>query len=119
MEKSKSKKKKRDIKSIIPYILILIAIILLALFLINHVFSYYNIYRNHQGYFKNNTSVQIESWMTPHTILRHFNISEEDLFKELNISNNNGNLRTPLEQICKKEQIDCPLLIGRLNSLLK
>ena len=114
-----AKQKKDNSKNLLVYILILIIIVLLAFILLRYSFTHYSSFRGHQDYFKNNTSPKIESWMTPSTVLRHFNISESSLFNELNITKTTANLRTPIANLCTNQKQDCSLVINNLNSMVK
>lgn len=109
--------KSQKTNEIIIYLVILAGTLLVMIILSQHALSNYHSFRGYQSYFKNNPSPQIEDWMTPYTIIRHFNISQADLFQELNISISRSSLATPLKQICQKEKIDCAKLIERLNNL--
>jgi hypothetical protein len=115
----KKTKKSTKFKRGMIYFIILLAILLLLILLVRHESSSYRSWRGHQNYFKNNLSPKIETWMTPHTILRHFNISQNDLLQTLNVSDTISNLRTPLNQICIKNKMDCPLITDKLNNLVK
>lgn len=115
---AKGSRKSSNKREIAVYVVILIVLIILALVFLFYAFSNYHSFRTHQNYFKS-SNVTIESWMTPHTILRHFNISESSLFSELGISNTTGNLRIPLSQICTEKKLNCTEVVDKLNSMVK
>ena len=105
-------------KTFFIYLGIFIVIIIAAAFFIFSANNNYHSFRGHQVYFRNNTNgtIQIENWMTPQTIIRHFNITQNNLFEEIGITNSTTNLRTPLVTLCKSYNISCSTLIQRLNS---
>jgi hypothetical protein len=104
---------------IIIYSAILILLIIIILILSLRASYNYHEFRETKNYFGTTMNPLISSWMTPDTILRHFNINEEDLFRELEITESESSLRTPLYRICLKKNINCPDLINELNSLIK
>jgi hypothetical protein len=110
---------KLEKEEIIIYSLILIVLTTLIAVLIIHAFTNYLEFKENKNYFINNPNPKIDTWMTPDTILRHFNITEEDLFKELNIKEGESTLRTPLYKICIKQEINCFDLVEKLNNLIK
>jgi hypothetical protein len=114
----KKQTKNKSINKILIYSIILILIVLFAFVLLRDSFNHYSSFQGHQEYIRNSPSLTIEPWMTPSTILRHFNISESILFNELNISKTNTNLRTPLVDLCKKQKINCPSIVNKLNTLV-
>lgn len=109
--------KKKESK-LVFYVALLVAFMLAIFVLAHSAINDFNSFRTHQNYFRNNHP-QIESWMTPNSVLRHFNVSESDLFRELNVTNSSKNLVTPISKICTTKKIDCQLLLERLNNLVK
>lgn len=115
----KKNKKYRSANAVIIYSVILIFLIALTFFFFRNAFSNYHSFKEHRDYFRNNPSPAIESWMTPHSVLSHFNISGKDLFLQMNITYNRQNLRIPFSELCAKNKIDCPMLIKTLNEKVK
>jgi len=95
---------------------ILIVILLAAVFFTLRADAYYHSFRGHQVYFKNSPAIMIEDWMTPNTVLRNFNITEQQMFGILQINNSTNNLRTPIVDLCRDYRLNCPLLLDKLNS---
>ena len=100
-------------------IIILICLLLLAVFFAVKSYKDYYSLISHKDYFKNNSSIEIEPWMTPHSILRHFNITQENLFNTLNTTNSNFNFRKQISSICSEKKENCTLVIEELNSKVR
>lgn len=94
----------------------LLILIFIALFLSLRAEYYYDSFKTHEIYFKENSSAIVESWMTPHTVLRHFNITQTTLFYALNISNSTTDLRTPISNLCVEHKIDCVSALNTINT---
>jgi hypothetical protein len=106
---------KTKTKFVIMYVVILILLIALVTSLIFNARYDFKSFKDHRGYFKNNTSIKIEEWMSPNTIIQHFNISKETIIQEANITNKSSDLQTPLEITCSKKKINCTELVHILN----
>lgn len=104
---------------LIIYTFMLLVIIFLIIVLSIYASSNFREFREDKDYFKENLNPSIDVWMTPSTILRHFEITEEGLFKELNVTKSESSLRTPLYKICAKKSINCSDLVEKLNRLVK
>lgn len=115
----KGKKELRLLDKIIIYLVILIALFALLGLFIRNANSDYSKFKDNKNYFKVNNDYEVQEWMNPQTILRHFPITENDLFNILNVSKTEQNLRTPLREICIKQKKDCNKVILDLNALLK
>ena len=119
MVRDKKKKELVLFDKIIIFSLILLGLFIVLAFLVHSAQGNYRTFKENKNYFKANPDLKIEDWMNPMTILRHFNISETDLFTALALPKTETNLRTPLSEICKKQKVDCNELIKRINSLIK
>lgn len=119
MAQNKEKKKLLLFDKIIIFSLILLGLLVVLAFLVHNAQTNYQTFKENKNYFKTNPDLKVEDWMNPMSILRHFNISEADLFTALGIPKTESNLRTPLREICKKQKVDCNELIKRINSLIK
>lgn len=119
MVKDRKKKKLLLLEKIIIFTIILVALLIILGLLFHNASSNFRTFKENKNYFKNNPDLKVEDWMNPMTILRHFNISEEELFATLTIPNTEANFRTPLSETCRKQAIDCNELIKRVNSLIK
>ncbi len=115
----KKKKVPRQKPYIFIYAMVLVCLLILVIFLVSTSVNTYHSWRSHQSYFKENHSPAIELWMTPNTILRHFNISKSQLFQELSISPTDENLMTSLTNLCTKNKLDCLSVKEELNSLVR
>jgi hypothetical protein len=100
----------------IIYTLLLISMIILIIVIIRDASLDYRSFRGHQKYLKNE-SIQIEEWMTPWTVLRHFTVQTEDVLKELRINETRTNLQTPILDICRREKLNCSQVIINLNKM--
>ena len=100
-------KKFDRIKKISLYFVILIGIILLVWILAHHAFTNYHSFRGHQDYFKNNTSPQIESWMTINMISNRFNLTNADILKEIGANKTQINKHMTLDRFCKQYKQNC------------
>lgn len=116
---AKQKNKNKFVNGIIIYTAVLVFIIILSIILLQTSLIKFDSFRSHQDYIKNHPSPNIEDWMTPNTILRQFNISENVLFNELNTTKTIKILRTPLFKICRQQKINCTSLIIQLNNQVK
>ncbi len=115
----KLKKKPKIIDRILVYSLILIALLVFLGLLIQNANSNYQAFKQNKNYFKVSPEYQVQDWMTPRTVLRHFNISEEQLINVLNISKSEKNFRTPIQDLCKRQRKNCVNVIEELNLLVK
>jgi hypothetical protein len=102
----------------IEYVILLLIIGAIIGILINHFVANLGFFRESKGYFETNENTKIEKWMTPRTILRNFDISEETLLKELNITKDQKSMIMPLENTCRFKKINCDDLVEKLNSLV-
>lgn len=117
-----NKKQKKELKildKIIIYSIIFFAILAFLGLLIHSANSNYKNFRENKNYFKQALEYQIQDWMTPQTILRHFPISNTELFEALNITKTEANYRTPIKELCRKERKDCNKVLEDVNALLK
>jgi hypothetical protein len=117
-----NKKQKKELKifdKIILYSVILIGLMLFLGLLIHNANSDYHNFRENKNYFKINSEYSVQDWMTPQTVLRHFPISEADLFNALSVTKTELNYRTPIKELCYKTKKDCSKVIEEINSLIK
>jgi len=105
---------------IILYTALVISIFFAVFILLNSAYSNFHEFKGQQNYIKeinNNSSAEIQSWMTPQSIITHFNISQQVLLNELNITYSKTNLRTPISKICKNKKLNCTTVIEKLNQI--
>ena len=97
-------------------IIIFVLVVLIAIFLIRAYVHYVNL-RIHRNYLRQ-PNAKIESWMSIHTVIRDFNLSNETiLFRELQINNSFANQRLTLDILCKKNHLNCSQVVDSLNAL--
>lgn len=110
---------KKDVKEnlVIIYLALLSIVIVIIILLILRASFNFHSFEQYKDYFKENKNPIISDWMTPHTILRHFNITEKVLFSEMNLTKNEELMRTPLYRTCTKKKIDCKELVKKLNEI--
>jgi len=113
----KKKKIEKPDKTKVLYIII-IALVLLIFLYSFRAYQHYTLMKLHREYFKQ-PNLQIEPWMTVHSISRHFNISENAIFQELKTKATISNSRTTIESMCKKNHLNCTETISGLNALKK
>jgi hypothetical protein len=123
-KKIKGQKMKRPV-----IILILAGIIIFALiiFFTIRAYNHYTELENHKNYFRQ-PNATIQDWMTIRSIVRHYNLTESEIYTELNVSPNvfvrelgidNSTLvdRITIQTICVKKHLDCNVVLNRLNSI--
>lgn len=98
------------------YTFLILVLILLIFFFSFRAYNHYTVFKIHKGYFKQ-LNPNIESWMTVHLIIKRFNIAQDVIFKELNVTNTISNQRSSIDSICKKNHLNCTQVINRLNKL--
>jgi hypothetical protein len=113
------KAKSNHIKKIILYLIILIGIILLIWVLTHSAFVNYHSWKEHHSYFKNNTSPNIESWMTFKIISSRFNLINEDILKEIGANKTQINKHMTLDRFCKVYKQNCTEIVKKLNMIVK
>jgi len=108
---------KKKIKSDIFFYIILIFLIFLILLFSYRAYHNYNVLKTQRGYLKQ-VNIEIQPWMTVHSVERRFNLSSEKVDKELkikyNISYYGGETITSL---CVKNHLNCTKVIEDLNNL--
>lgn len=112
-------KDKGSYKKYIIFGLLVVCVAIVVVFSFYRAYVDYHSFRGHQNYIRNASNLSIQDWMTPHTVLRHFNVSEDYLLNQLNITNSSSDLRSPISKICVAKKIDCGALIVRLNEMVK
>ena len=100
------------------YVSLITALVLLIFLFSFRAYMHYTVLKSHREYFRQ-PNPEIQSWMTIHSVARHFNISESALFQEMNVSATMSNRRLTIEGICKKNNLDCNEMLIRLNLLKK
>jgi len=106
-------------RKIILYSVVLICLLVILIVSAINSYNNYHAYKSQRDYLKNSYSIKIESWMTPHTVLRHFNISQEDLLNILNITNTSLDFKKQISGICSKKKENCTLIVEELNKQVK
>jgi hypothetical protein len=99
------------------YIILIAIVTLLILFFAVQTYSHYKNFRGHQAYLHQPT-LGIEPWMTVHGASLRFNVSENLIFKELNVTDAITNQRLTIGDICKKNNLNCTEVLDNLNSLI-
>jgi hypothetical protein len=104
-------------------LLLFILIIILAVRTYNH----YNELKEHRDYFKQ-PNASIQDWMTIHSVVYNYNISESQIYfalniepgtfgRELGIDNSTTIDRLTIKAICMKKHLDCNDVVSKLNKL--
>ncbi len=104
-------------KGLMVYVILTICIVMLCILFASKSYETYHSFKNHRGYFKTTTNPLIESWMTPHTVLRHFNLTSTELFGTLNVTNSSFNFAKPISTICSDKKVNCTAILLELNTL--
>lgn len=123
-------------------ILIIVGIVILIGVFSYRLYTQYNTLRNHRDYIRQ-PDAEIQAWMSVNTVVRRFNISEDSILKEMNITkdqsmilrrfnvserfiereinmtSNQTTIRQTLANICKQNHLNCTDVIQRLNNLRK
>ena len=126
-EKPKNKKDKRI--SWQTFIIILIGIVLLSCIVLFSIraYTHYTELEDHKDYFLQ-PGAPIQDWMTIHSIVRHYNLTEERIYTELNVSpgtliselgldNSTVIDRLTIEKICVEKHLNCTVVVNRLNNI--
>ena len=108
---------KKENKLII-YLAILFIIFLAVIFFFLRAEFYYHSFVEHKKYLKENPQLTIQDWMTPHTVERHFNITQEEFSNETGIKSSIKDLRTPIKDLCIQYKLNCPVILDKLNNKL-
>jgi len=125
--KKNHKDKKKNWQITIPVIIGIIIFALIIFFAVR-TYAHYVELENHKNYFKQ-PNASIQDWMTIRSIVKHYNITESEIYTELNVSPNifiretgidNSTLvdRTTIQTICTKKHLDCNAVLGRLNGIV-
>jgi len=96
-------------------ILILLAILLSILF---KAHENYSIYEEQKGYF-NQPNPEIQDWMSIKIISDNFNLSSQEIFKELNLNETKINSHVSLYRLCRETHQDCVILVEKLNNIAR
>ncbi len=112
--------KKRDKSNLRPEIIIYIVLFLIVLgfilFFAYRSYADYSVFKEHQEYLKK-SNIEVQSWMTISTISKKFHISQNDLYKILEVNRTQINPHITLDQFCKDYKRNCPALVEELNGL--
>ena len=117
---------KNSKRRIVALVLIGFIIFVLMIFFSTRAYYHYIELESHRNYF-NEPNASIQDWMTIHAIVRHYNLSEEKIFTELNVSpgtlkselgldNSTIINRLTISTICIEKHLDCKDVVDRLNS---
>ncbi len=109
-------KKERERRII--YVIIVIILLAGAGLLISSSVSNVKHFRSYQKYIRNNTNLTIQPWMTTHTVIRRFNITEPVLFNVLGLEENQLNLRLTLNTVCNTHHLNCTSVIQQLDRMV-
>ena len=102
------------------YIFLVVVIITLAalvIFFSVRAYDQYFVFRSHVDYFRSGNP-QIQSWMNIHTIERRFNITQDVLASELNVSASKISQKSTLNSICNQYRLNCTQIVDKLNNLI-
>ena len=105
----------KDKNKILYAALIFILVIFISFFLFK-IYSNYTLLKNHRAYFKQKNP-EIESWMTIQGVIKRFNIPKNTVLKELKINDTLSNERLTIDDICKKNHLNCTEVADALNRL--
>jgi hypothetical protein len=110
-------------------ILVCLFVILLALAVIIalRAYNHYQELRSHTEYFRQ-PNAPIQDWMTVSSVVDHYNLTETEIYTELNVSPSTLNRelgindltaieRLTIEKICARKHLNCGAVLDRLNSL--
>jgi|GEM_PF-1173189 len=110
-------------------VLIILGVIIFFLIILFAVRAYHHYVEleNHRDYFKQ-PNAPIQSWMTIRSVVRHYNLSEEKIYSELNVSpgtlitelgidNSTVVDRLTIDTICAKKHLNCTTVVDRLNGI--
>ena len=125
MEKSHKNKKMRW--QFVVLILTGIIIFALIIFFSIRIHNHYNELQSHKNYFRQ-SNASIQDWMNIHSVVRHYNLTESEIYAELNVTPgafieelgiDNSTLvdRMTIQAICVKKHLDCKTVVDRLNSI--
>ncbi len=141
--KSKDKKTKKSQKIILStsgnnalkrekllrVVLACVCVVLLCLVIIFVSLTYhqYVALKNHRDYFKQ-SNLSIQDWMTVRSVVRHYNLSEKEIYAELNVSpsvlyrelgidNSTAVDRLTIKMLCVRKHVNCTVVVNRLNSI--
>lgn len=89
--------------------------------------SHYADLKNHRNYFSQ-ANTPIQDWMTIHSVVRHYNLTEDEIYAEINVSpstlvnklgieNSTVVDRLTIKTICFQKHLDCNAVVNRLNSI--
>jgi hypothetical protein len=98
----------------ILYAILIIVLVLVIFFFLFRFYQHYTQFRNHQKYFRQPNPL-IESWMPVDVVIRDFRVPPEVLFNELKINNTFSNQKLTLDNICKKNNLNCTEVVNNLN----
>lgn len=108
---------KKDMTTTLYIIIIILLAIVILLFLFR-AYTHFTQLRAHRQYFRH-PNAEIQSWMSIPTIVREFNISESDIYSQLNITKKLTTGRVTLLQLCKENHLNCTEEVAQLNALVQ
>jgi len=111
----KKEMEKRDDWKILCSVVIIVLILLICFFGLRS-YEKYRIMEEHKNYLEG-SDVKIECWMPVAVVLDNFDIPEEVLFRELNITGGFSDRKLKIEKICEKKGLDCKMIVDNLNFL--
>lgn len=112
--------KKKNVKKINPfvYLIIILIIVLMALVVTFSLRTYhqYVLFKQHDHYFREGNS-QIQPWMNIHALEKRFNISQDALAEQLNISSSKIAPTSILSSLCSQYNLNCTKVVIELDRL--
>ena len=106
----------KDKKKVMFWSLLLIIFVLLTIFLAVRTINRYETWKEHSDYLKSGNQT-IQDWMTVNLIVNRSGIPKELIYNELGIKGSFTNDRKHLSKLCQENNLNCTLVLSRLNSL--
>ena len=118
--------KRLRLQVIVLAIICVIILVLMILFAVR-AYNHYNELKNHREYFRQ-PNAPIQDWMTIRSVVRYYNLTERQIYSELNVSpgtlvnelgieNSTAIDRLTIKAICVQKKLDCNIVVDKLNSI--
>jgi hypothetical protein len=106
----------KDKRKVIFWSLLLIILLLLTFLFTVRTIQKYETWKQHKDYL-NSGNKTIQDWMTVNLIVNRSGIPKELIYNELGIKGSFTNDRKHLSKLCQENNLNCTLVLSRLNSL--
>ena len=106
----------KDKRKVIFWSLLLIIVLLLTILFTARTIHRYETWKQHYDYLKSGNKT-IQDWMTVNLIVNRSGIPKELIYNELGIKGSFTNDRKHLSKLCQENNLNCTLVLSRLNSL--